>query len=120
MSAEGLTTEVVRKTMEKMPAESDEEWEAKLLKKKKKWKTSLVEDFFDQADMRPDQTQYLPAKPSEKPPGANDHFRGQYPKSFTDNQGEVDYDAWKLDMQIFLEDYKNSFLHQPTSSSGIL
>ncbi|TQS34303.1 hypothetical protein Golomagni_05318 [Golovinomyces magnicellulatus] len=109
MSAEGLTTEVVRKMMEKMLAERDEEWEAKLLKEKKKWKTSLVEDSFDQADMRPDQTQYLPAKPSGKPPGANDHFRGQYPKSFTDNQGEVDYDAWKLDMQIFLEDYKIHF-----------
>ncbi|TQS39239.1 hypothetical protein Golomagni_00237 [Golovinomyces magnicellulatus] len=38
-SAEGLTTEVVRKMMEKMLAERDEEWEAKLLKEKRKWKT---------------------------------------------------------------------------------
>ncbi|KAI0993831.1 hypothetical protein K3495_g14353 [Podosphaera aphanis] len=104
-----LTPEVVRRMMEKMLAERDEEWEAKLFKEKEKWNVTPQENSINQADMRPDQSQYLPAKPSGKLPGSNDHFRGQYSKCFTDNQGDVDYEAWKLDMQIFLEDYRAHF-----------
>ncbi|TQS36490.1 hypothetical protein Golomagni_03059, partial [Golovinomyces magnicellulatus] len=79
ISAGGLTTEVVRR-MEKMLAERDEEWEAKFLKEKEKWKATSEEKTFHQDDMRPDQTQYISVKPSGKLHEANDYFRCQYPK----------------------------------------
>lgn len=60
------------------------------------------------ADLQPPVGHFLPVLDSRIK--AVDANKVKYPRLvFTDHQGEIDYDAWKMDMKLFIEEYSGNF-----------
>ncbi|EKD17285.1 hypothetical protein MBM_04862 [Drepanopeziza brunnea f. sp. 'multigermtubi' MB_m1] len=67
------------------------------------------------ADLQPmpEYYRYLPILDPSVP--LVEHNKVKWPRSqFSDHRGDVEYDAWKMDMKLFLEDYSSNFLSGPS------
>lgn len=60
------------------------------------------------ADLQPSDGYFLPKlDPSVKEVAAH---KIHYPRTpFTDHKGEIEYDAWKIEMKLFIEEYSGNF-----------
>jgi hypothetical protein len=60
------------------------------------------------ADLQPSEDYYLPKLDQSTP--AVDASKVKYPRlAFSDHKGDVEYDAWKMDMKLFIEEYSGNF-----------
>ena len=60
------------------------------------------------ASLRTDQDVYLP-EPPKRYTGKADHGRVRYPAPFSDHDGDVMYEAWKMDMKFLIDDNPQHF-----------
>ncbi|EKD19704.1 hypothetical protein MBM_01656 [Drepanopeziza brunnea f. sp. 'multigermtubi' MB_m1] len=61
------------------------------------------------ADLQPTPEYFLPVLDSSVP--IVEHSKVKWPRSqFSDHRGNVEYDAWKMDMKLFLEEYSGNFI----------
>ena len=60
------------------------------------------------ADLMPADDYFLPETNNGVPPVQNHQVK--YPRQvFTDHDGEIDYDSWKMEMKMFVEEYSGNF-----------
>lgn len=61
------------------------------------------------ADLRPNRARYVPQHPTPVIGHSPSNDRVYYPDKFSDHEGEVEYDAWKMDMKLLLEEHAFKF-----------